>query len=244
MPRSALPPDLIVERTSDQPRQVNDLVSLLMGSLWEAIALVVIVALVGFWDWRAALLMAASIPLTLAMAFGIVHVLHIELNFYCVIRHLLLIPPLVHHRPDIRPLTQDYIPKARISLVPISPNLVIALSQLSRDALVDFQYMLNRELKRPDTIKSRIAMPLYDIFLNPRLQSFLCLRQRTLWTIILEILLRAHARRTMKLWVQSFPVADRPPGCYPYRCETLFGGIPPPSGRSKRVQQSLACLRC
>jgi hypothetical protein len=62
-----LPPDLIVERTSDQPRQVNELVSLLMGSLWEAIALVVIVALVGFWDWRAAMLMAASIPLTLAL---------------------------------------------------------------------------------------------------------------------------------------------------------------------------------
>jgi len=75
-----LPPDLIVERTSDQPRQVNDLVSLLMASLWEAIALVVIVALVGFWDWRASLLMAASIPLTLAMAFGIVQVLHIDIQ--------------------------------------------------------------------------------------------------------------------------------------------------------------------
>ena len=70
--RPQLPPDLIVERTSDQPRQVNELVSLLMGSLYEAIALVVIVALVGFWDWRAAMLMAASIPLTLAMTFGVV----------------------------------------------------------------------------------------------------------------------------------------------------------------------------
>jgi multidrug efflux pump subunit AcrB len=78
--RPQLPSDLIVERTSDQPRQVNDLVSLLMASLWEAIALVVIVALVGFWDWRASLLMAASIPLTLAMAFGIVHILHIDIQ--------------------------------------------------------------------------------------------------------------------------------------------------------------------
>ena len=78
--RPQLPPDLIVERTSDQPRQVAELVSLLMGSLWEAIALVVIVALVGFWDWRAAMLMAASIPLTLAMAFGICQVMGIDIQ--------------------------------------------------------------------------------------------------------------------------------------------------------------------
>ena len=44
------------------------------------LCLVVIVALVGFWDWRAAMLMAASIPLTLAMTFGIVHVLHIDIQ--------------------------------------------------------------------------------------------------------------------------------------------------------------------
>ncbi len=75
-----LPPDLIIARTSDQPRQVHELVSLLMSSLYEAIVLVVIVALVGFWDWRAAMLMACSIPLTLAMAFGIIHVLDIDIQ--------------------------------------------------------------------------------------------------------------------------------------------------------------------
>lgn len=78
--RSQVPADLIVARTSDQPRQVEELVSLLMSSLYEAIVLVVIVALVGFWDWRAAMLMAASIPLTLAMTFGIVHVLGIDIQ--------------------------------------------------------------------------------------------------------------------------------------------------------------------
>ena len=59
---------------------MNELVSLLMGSLWEAIALVVIVALVGFWDWRAAMLMAASIPLTLALTFGIVKIMGIDIQ--------------------------------------------------------------------------------------------------------------------------------------------------------------------
>ena len=78
--RPQLPADLIVARTSDQPKQVRELVSLLMGSLYEAIVLVVIVALVGFWDWRAAALMAASIPLTLAMTFGIIHILHIDIQ--------------------------------------------------------------------------------------------------------------------------------------------------------------------
>ncbi len=78
--RRQLPPDLIVARTSDQPRQVQENVSLLMMSLYEAIVLVVMVALVGFWDWRAALLMAVSIPLTLAMTFGVVHILGADIQ--------------------------------------------------------------------------------------------------------------------------------------------------------------------
>lgn len=78
--RPQLPPDLILARTSDQPKQVRELVSLLMGSLYEAIALVVIVALIGFWDWRAAMLMAASIPLSLAMSFGVAHILNIDIQ--------------------------------------------------------------------------------------------------------------------------------------------------------------------
>lgn len=78
--RPQLPADLIMARTSDQPKQVRELVSLLMSSLYEAIALVVIVALVGFWDWRAAMLMAASIPLTLAMTFGVIKVIDIDIQ--------------------------------------------------------------------------------------------------------------------------------------------------------------------
>jgi multidrug efflux pump subunit AcrB len=78
--KQQLPPDLIIARTSDQPRQVKENVNLLMVSLYEAIVLVVIVALVGFWDWRAAMLIAASIPLTLAMTFGIVHILRIDIQ--------------------------------------------------------------------------------------------------------------------------------------------------------------------
>ena len=68
--RQQLPSDLVLARTSDQPRQVEENVELLNHALEEAIVLVVVTALIGFWEWRSALLMAVSIPLTLLMTFG------------------------------------------------------------------------------------------------------------------------------------------------------------------------------
>jgi multidrug efflux pump subunit AcrB len=78
--KNRLPPDLILARTSDQPLQVEENIHLLMSSLWEAVALVVIVALVGFWEWRSAVLLALSIPITLAMTFGMAAALNIDLQ--------------------------------------------------------------------------------------------------------------------------------------------------------------------
>ncbi|RPI27563.1 MAG: efflux RND transporter permease subunit [Acidobacteria bacterium] len=75
-----LPPDLILARTSDQPLQVKENISLFMRSLYEAILLVILVSLIGFWEWRSALLMALSIPITLALTFGMMHVLGIDLQ--------------------------------------------------------------------------------------------------------------------------------------------------------------------
>lgn len=75
-----LPEDLTMARTSDQPRQVEESVDLFMVSLYEAIILVVLVSLVGFWEWRSALLMALAIPITLAMTFGLMHMLGIDLQ--------------------------------------------------------------------------------------------------------------------------------------------------------------------
>ncbi|MFZ5426479.1 MAG: efflux RND transporter permease subunit [Thermodesulfobacteriota bacterium] len=78
--RERLPEDLAVARTSDQPRQVTESVNLFMNSLYEAVILVVLVAAVGFREWRSALLMALSIPITLAMTFGMMHMLRIDLQ--------------------------------------------------------------------------------------------------------------------------------------------------------------------
>lgn len=78
--RQELPEDLAIARTSDQPRQVEESVDLFMRSLYEAIVLVVLVALVGFREWRSAALMATSIPLTLAMTFGMMYMLGIDVQ--------------------------------------------------------------------------------------------------------------------------------------------------------------------
>ena len=78
--RARLPTDLILARTSDQPLQVAENIDLFMGSLVEAVVLVVLIALVGFWEWRSALLLAFSIPLTLAMTFGMMALLGIDLQ--------------------------------------------------------------------------------------------------------------------------------------------------------------------
>jgi multidrug efflux pump len=78
--RSLLPEDLVLTRVSDQPLQVADNVDLFMSSLYEAIALVVVVALLGFWEWRSALLMALCIPITLAMTFGMMRLVGMDIQ--------------------------------------------------------------------------------------------------------------------------------------------------------------------
>ncbi|HET6373486.1 MAG TPA: efflux RND transporter permease subunit, partial [Candidatus Polarisedimenticolia bacterium] len=78
--RERLPEDLVMARTSDQPLQVRENVDLFMVSLYEAVGLVVLVSLIGFWEWRSALLMAFSIPITVAMTFGMMNTLGIDIQ--------------------------------------------------------------------------------------------------------------------------------------------------------------------
>ena len=75
-----LPEDLVIARTSDQPLQVKENISLFMDALYEAIVLVVLVSWLGFWEWRSAVLMAISIPITLAMTFGVLYLLGIDIQ--------------------------------------------------------------------------------------------------------------------------------------------------------------------
>jgi multidrug efflux pump subunit AcrB len=78
--RESLPADLFIGVTSDQQRQVREKLDLFNRSLWEAVLLVVLVSFVGFWEWRSALLMAISIPITLAMTFGFMQLLGLDIQ--------------------------------------------------------------------------------------------------------------------------------------------------------------------
>jgi multidrug efflux pump subunit AcrB len=78
--RELLPKDLVIAKTSDQPRQVKENVDLFMNALYEAIGLVVLVSLIGFWEWRSAVLMAVAIPITLAMTFAFSYLLGIDIQ--------------------------------------------------------------------------------------------------------------------------------------------------------------------
>src|SRR6266581_893839 len=78
--KQILPTDLIIAHTSDQPLQVKENIHLFLRALIEAIILVVGVSLIGFWEWRLALIMALAIPITLAMTFGITYMLGIDLQ--------------------------------------------------------------------------------------------------------------------------------------------------------------------
>src|SRR5260370_7259775 len=75
-----LPRDLIIAHTSDQPLQVKENIHLFLRALYEAILLVCIASLIGFWEWRLALIMALAIPITLGMTFGVSYMLGIDLQ--------------------------------------------------------------------------------------------------------------------------------------------------------------------
>jgi multidrug efflux pump subunit AcrB len=113
--KQRLPEDLILVRTADQPEQVEENVELFMTSLYEAIGLVVLTALIGFWEWRSALLIAISIPTTLAMTFGMMNLLGIDIQ-QCSIAALIISLGLLVDDPVVagdaikRALTEGHPP--------------------------------------------------------------------------------------------------------------------------------------
>jgi multidrug efflux pump subunit AcrB len=78
--KKLVPSDLILEKTSDQPRQVEENIDLFNESLYEAIAIVIAISMIGFWEWRAAALLALSIPITLALAYGVMNAVRLDLQ--------------------------------------------------------------------------------------------------------------------------------------------------------------------
>ena len=134
-----LPPDLIVERTSDQPSQVEDNVDLFMRSLYETIGLVVLVALFGFWEWRTALLLALSIPITLAMTFALMFACGIDLQQVSIASliialGLLVDDPVVASDAIKRSLALGWHPKTAAWLGPTKLARAIVFATLTNIA--------------------------------------------------------------------------------------------------------------
>jgi multidrug efflux pump subunit AcrB len=106
--RALLPPDLVIARPSDQPRQVAENVALFNGSLGEAIVLVVIIALVGFMSWRTATILALAIPITLAMTYAVMSLIGWDLQQISISTMILALGLLV----DVPVVASDAIVSA------------------------------------------------------------------------------------------------------------------------------------
>ena len=77
--KQQLPPDLRLERTSNEPQEVREKIVSFDRNLFEAIVIVVLVSLV-FMEWRSALLVAVSIPVTVAFTLGLSQIVGIDLQ--------------------------------------------------------------------------------------------------------------------------------------------------------------------
>jgi multidrug efflux pump subunit AcrB len=77
--KQALPPDLRLERTSNEPQEVRDKIVSFDRNLIEAIVIVVVVAML-FMEWRSALLVAVCIPVTVAFTLGLSQLIGIDLQ--------------------------------------------------------------------------------------------------------------------------------------------------------------------
>lgn len=90
-----LPEDLVYVRASDQAQQADDATQLFITALYEAIIMVVLVAFIGFREWRSALLMLLVIPLTMAMTFGMVDMLGIDVQQVSIVGLIIALGLLV-----------------------------------------------------------------------------------------------------------------------------------------------------
>jgi multidrug efflux pump subunit AcrB len=78
--RRTLPEDLRIANITDQPKQVEDKIGSFVRSLIEAILIVVVVGFLGFWEWRSATVLALSVPVTLALTFGLMHLFGLDIQ--------------------------------------------------------------------------------------------------------------------------------------------------------------------
>lgn len=89
-----LPPDIQIVRINDLPRQVSTLVSDFVTNLWQAIVIVLLVALF-MMGWRPAVIMATAIPLCMIAAILLVAQMGIELEQFSIASLIIALGMLV-----------------------------------------------------------------------------------------------------------------------------------------------------
>ena len=185
--RQILPADLILAHTSDQPLQVKENIHLFLRALVEAIILVVIVSLLGFWEWRLALIMALAIPITLAMTFGIVYMLGIDLQQVSIATLIIALGLLV----DVPVVSGDGIKRGLAEGLPRTNGLLARPHETcNRDFLRDdheyhrlsaipdahrqYRRVLEEPPRRDDCFSAVRALCCDDVCSVPGLLHFAC----------------------------------------------------------------------
>ncbi len=78
--RLSIPEDVRLEKVTDQPKQVEEKIGSFVRSLFEASVIVVVVGFLGFWEWRSATVLALSVPVTLALTFGLMKLFGLDIQ--------------------------------------------------------------------------------------------------------------------------------------------------------------------
>src|SRR5262249_59841697 len=103
------------------------------------VVVVVFVAFVGFWEWRSAVLMALSIPITLAMTFGLMQIIGLDIQQMSIASliialGLLVDDPVVAGDAIKRELAHGHPPSTAAWLGPDKLSKAIPLSPVTHTA--------------------------------------------------------------------------------------------------------------
>ena len=115
----ALPDGAAITRVNDLPRQVDDLVSDFMESLWQAIVIVLAVAW-AMMGWRPALVMATAIPLSMVTTLAVVPRFGVELEQFAIASLIIVLGMVVDNAivvtDNVQRLVDEGMPKERAAV--------------------------------------------------------------------------------------------------------------------------------
>ena len=117
--QTSLPEDLEITRVNDLPRQVGVLVADFVESLWQAIAIVLLVAFL-MMGWRPALVMAAAIPLCMISAIAVVPRFGVELEQFAIASLIIVLGMVVDNAivvtDNAQRLMNEGVPREKASI--------------------------------------------------------------------------------------------------------------------------------